>query len=144
MNKMIMIGVGVLALVGAGGGGAYFEFMRKPHVAHAAVAKPEPTPAPKVAFVEVREMTLRLADSDAEHYMKLSPVLAVQVSKTDEMTEKLPMVRDRINSIASARTSTELATPAGQQKLKSDLLHALHDDFKDDVVNIYFDGYLVE
>jgi flagellar protein FliL len=140
---MIIIGAGALVLVGAGGG-AYYKFLRKPPAAHGKVAQAHPTPAPKVAYVEVKELTMRLADTDAEHYMKFSPVLAVRVSAADEMTEKMPIVRDRINAITSARPSTELATPAGQQKLKHDLLQALHGDFKDDVVDIYFDGYLVE
>jgi flagellar protein FliL len=143
MNKMIIIGVGALVLVG-GGGGAYYKFMMKPASGPTKVAKAEPAPPPKVAYVEVKELTLRLADTDTEHYMKLSPVLAVRVAKADDLNEKLPIVRDRINAIASARSSSELSTPAGQQKLKHDLLDALHGDFKDDIVDIYFDGYLVE
>lgn len=141
---MIVIGLGALVLVG-GGGGAYYKFLRKPPAAHGKlVVHAQATPAPKVAYVEVKELTMRLADTDAEHYMKFSPVLAVRVAAADEMNEKMPIVRDRINTITSARSSTELATPIGQQKLKHDLLQALHGDFKDDVVDIYFDGYLVE
>ena len=145
MNKMIIMGAGALVLIG-GGGGAYYKFMRQPPGVHQKqkLAKPAPTPAPKVAYVEVKEITLRLADTDAEHYMKITPVLAVRVAKADDLNEKMPIVRDRINTITSARTSTELATPVGQQKLKHDLLGALQGDFKDDVVDIYFDGYLVE
>ncbi|HUA35763.1 MAG TPA: flagellar basal body-associated FliL family protein [Candidatus Binataceae bacterium] len=143
MNKMIIMGGAALVLIG-GGGGAYYKFMRKPAAVHQRLAKPAPTPAPKVAYVEVKEITLRLADTDVEHYMKITPVLAVRVAKADDLNEKMPIVRDRINAITSARTSVELATPAGQQKLKHDLLGALQGDFKDDVVDIYFDGYLVE
>lgn len=101
-------------------------------------------PPPKVAFVEVNEVTLRLADSSSEHYIKLSPVLAVREAKAEEIQARLPVVRDRVVTLVTARPSTELATPQGELKLKKDLLEALRPDFRDEVVDIYFNGYLVE
>jgi flagellar basal body-associated protein FliL len=60
------------------------------------------------------------------------------------MEEKVPVVRDRIVTIVTARSSADLATPAGKDKLKADLMDILHRDFHDDVVDIYFSDYLVE
>jgi flagellar protein FliL len=99
---------------------------------------------PKVAYVEVREMTLRLADLNAEHYIKLDPVLAVRLKAEEETATKLPLVRDRIVTVVTARSSTELSSPAGQRKLKEDLLAELHKDLQDVLVDIYFSDYLVE
>jgi len=141
MSKKLIIIVAAVVLLGGGGSGYYFFFMaKKPGVKVAAL----PPPPPKVAYVEVKEMTLRLADAHDEHYIKLSPVLAVPVKKSDEMTDKLPIVRDRIVTIVTARASTDLVSPAGKDKLKADLMTALHRDFQDDVVEIYFSDYLVE
>jgi flagellar basal body-associated protein FliL len=60
------------------------------------------------------------------------------------MENKLPIVRDRIVTVVTARSSTELAGPVGQRKLKEDLVSTLHKDFQDTLVDIYFSDYLVE
>ena len=99
---------------------------------------------PKVAYIEVREMTLRLADLNTEHYIKLDPVLAVRLKFAQETENKLPLVRDRIVTVVTARSSIELSSPAGQRKLKEDLITELHKDLQDVLVDIYFSGYLVE
>jgi flagellar protein FliL len=142
MSKTITIVMAAaLLVIGAGAGGYHFLVKpKKPAIA----AKAAPPPPPKLAYVEVKEMTLRLADASAEHYIKLSPVLGVPAAKSDEITEKLPVVRDRIVTVVTARASTELATPAGKNRLKTDLMDALHRDFHEDVVEIYFSDYLVE
>lgn len=141
MRKIIIIAVAALLLIGGGAGGYYFFGMSKK--AKAAVKEPPPPP-PKLAYVDVKEMTLRLADSAAEHYVKLDPVLGVPEKKSEEMTEKLPVVRDRIVTVVTARSSTDLATTAGKDKLKADLIEAMHHDFHDDVTEIYFSDYLVQ
>jgi flagellar FliL protein len=141
MSKTIIIVVAAVVLLGGGGGGYYFLVMaKKPAVAKAA----PPPPPPKLAYVDVKEMTLRLSDAGAEHYIKLVPVLGVPTAKSDEMEEKLPVVRDRIVTIVTARSSTDLATAAGKDKLKTDLMTVLQHDFHEDVVDIYFSDYLVE
>ncbi len=140
-KKLLII---VIAVVVLAGGGAGYYFLLRPKRHPTVAKKAPPPPPPKLAYVDVKEMTLRLADPGAEHYIKLSPVLGVPVAKSDEMSEKLPVVRDRIVTVVTARNSTDLATPAGKDKLKADLMNVLHHDFHDDVVDIYFSDYLVE
>jgi flagellar FliL protein len=141
MPKPIVIVIAAVVLLGGGGGAYHFLLAsKKPTVAK----KIEPPPPPKLAFVDVKEMTMRLADVGAEHYIKLTPVLGVPEKKSDEMTEELPVVRDRIVTVVTARSAADLATPAGKDKLKEDLLVALHHDFHNDIVDIYFSDYLVE
>jgi flagellar protein FliL len=143
MKKIIIIAAAVLVLGGGGAGGYYFFFRAKTHKS-ARVAPVPPPPPVKLAYVDVKEMTLRLADNDSEHYIKLSPALGVPPAKSDEMTDKLPVVRDRIVTVVTAHTSQDLVTPAGKDKLKTELMTVLHRDFKEDVVDIYFSDYLVE
>jgi flagellar protein FliL len=135
---MIVAAAGVLAI-----GGGTAAAMKFGIFGSGAVTKAQPA-APKVAYVEVREMTLRLADSASEHYIKLDPVLAVHAKEAEAMENKLPIVRDRIVTVVTARSSTELASPVGQRKLKEDLVTTLHKDFQDTLVDIYFSDYLVE
>ena len=46
------------------------------------------------------------------------------------MENKIPVVRDRIVTVVTARSSSELASPMGQRKLKEDLVSTLHKDFQ--------------
>jgi len=138
-KKLIIIALSVLVL----GGGAAAAWQLGMLGGSKGVKAAEPTP-PKLAYVEVREMTLRLADPTTEHYIKIDPVLAVPARQAEAMEDKIPIVRDRIVTIVSARSSTELSSPAGQLKLKEDLVSTLHKDFKDDLVDLYFSDYLVE
>jgi flagellar basal body-associated protein FliL len=99
---------------------------------------------PKVAYVEVKELTLRLADTSMEHYIKITPVLAVRVNSVEDVSARDPVIRDHLVTLVSTRSSVELATPQGETQLKHDILGALRNDFGDEVVDIYFTGYLVE
>jgi flagellar basal body-associated protein FliL len=148
MNRKIIIGAAALV---ATAGLAVGAVMYGPWPIRAArPAKVQETPrrsaakTAKVAYVDVKELTLRLADTSAEHYIRLSPILAVPTAAQEKVEERIPVVRDRIVTIVTAQTSTELATPDGEQQLKRDLLKSLQEDFGDDVVDIYFSGYLVE
>jgi flagellar basal body-associated protein FliL len=149
MRKIIVGATGLVVLIAAAGVGLFTRMHKSRAIGgHDAVKSSESAPKasrpPKVAFVEVNEVTLRLADRDSEHYIKLSPVLAVREPRAEEIQARLPIVRDRVVTLVTARPSTELATTQGELKLKSDLLEALRPDFQDEIVDIYFNGYLVE
>jgi flagellar FliL protein len=149
MTRRLII-IGAAALIGGAGAvslylGAGFKPGAVTAQAHAATAQAGAArPVAKVAYLDVKEMTLRLADPAAEHYLKITPVLAVAQAAANELQDKLPIVRDRIVTIITARSSIELATPQGELKLKKDLIEAFHQDFHDHVVEIYFSAYLVE
>ena len=141
MSKKLII-IAVMGVVAIGGGAA--AVLRLGLLGGRTASKGAPPVAPKVAYVEVREMTLRLADSGTEHYIKLDPVLAVPAGQAEAMENKIPVVRDRIVAVVTARSSSELTSPVGQRKLKEDLVATLHKDFQNDLVDIYFSDYLVE
>ncbi len=142
--KKILIAVAALALAGGLGFGVrYYLHARKAHRA-ARAAKAAPSVPVKVAYVDVKEMTLRLDDSDAEHYIRIEPILAVLPSAAKQIKNTVPVVRDRIVTIVTACSSAELATPSGANKLKHAMLGALHRQFGNDVVGVYFSEYLVE
>jgi flagellar FliL protein len=136
-----MIVGGTLALMALGGGFYWFKGRASGGV-HAQAAPP-PAP-PKVAYVDAKEMTMRLSDAAVEHYIKLTAVLAARAKQADDVTERLPEVRDRIIGIVTAHSSTELITPQGEAALKHDVAVALKDDFHGEIVEIYFSEYLVE
>ena len=137
--------VAALAIALLGGSVAGTFYWRANDGAGREHTKQERVPArPKVAYVEVKELTLRLADTSSEHYIKLTPVLAVRVNSVEDITEHDPVIRDRLVSLVSARSSVDLSTPQGENQLKHDIVEALRSDFGDEVVGVYFTGYLVE
>ena len=86
---------------------------------------------------------MRLADTGAEHYIKLSRCWRAE-AKSDEMGEKTSR-RSRPYRHRGHRALVERSRVAGgKDKLKDDLMTILHQDFHDDVVDIYFSDYLVE
>jgi len=143
-RKIVIVGgaAGLLAL--AAGAALYMGLVPLDGARAAGAATKASATPPRTALIDVKELTLRLADKDSEHYIKLTPVLAVRASARDAVEERVPLVRDRVITIVSARSSTELATAAGAASLKQQMIEALKQDFKDDVVDVYFSGYLVE
>jgi flagellar protein FliL len=144
MAKKGLVIAGIAAALGAGAtaGTIYWQTLGAP--AGKDRKQNRAAEAPKVAYVEVKELTLRLADTATEHYIKVTPVLAVRVNSVEDISEHDPVIRDRLVSLVSARSSVELATPQGETQLKHDILEALQNDFGDEVIGVYFTGYLVE
>jgi len=139
MKKKILSTAVILVLAGLAIGGVLMIY--GPFAGHA------PRIAGKQegrAYVDAKELTLRLSDSSTEHYIRLDPVLAVRPSRQEDVELKVPEVRDQIVTIVSGQTSSALASPQGEQKLKQQLLDAFHRDFGDSITDIYFSGYLVE
>jgi flagellar basal body-associated protein FliL len=120
-------------------GGRYFGPAHTP----AAQAKPQPVQVP-LGYVELKELTVRLADTDTEHYVKISPVLAVNAKATERVEPLTPVTRDVVLMVVGAKSSGELMRPDGAAKLKQQLLGALAPVLHDDLKGIYFDEYLVE
>jgi flagellar FliL protein len=137
-----MIGGGVLAILALGGAGYWFEF--SPSRAARAQDAPASEPTPKLSYVDVKEMTMRLSDTSAEHYIKITPVLAVQAKDADDVSDRLAEARDRIIGVVTAHSSTDIVTPQGQTMLKRNVTTALKEGFHGEIVDIYFSEYLVE
>ncbi|MBV8055820.1 MAG: flagellar basal body-associated FliL family protein [Deltaproteobacteria bacterium] len=144
MAKKGLVIAAVAAVMGAGAAGGMFYWQTRDGATRETLKQGIAAAAPKVAYVEVKEMTLRLADTSTEHYIKLTPVLAVQVNHVDEISTHDPVIRDRLVTLVSAHSSAELSTPQGETQLKHDILAALRSDFGDEVIAVYFTGYLVE
>jgi len=149
MAKKIVIAAGAVGFAAAAAASAvYFGIIGLPGAGKArqdsgAAAKASAKP-PKVALIDVKELTLRLSDKDVEHYIKLTPVLAVREACQSEIEARVPLVRDRMVAIVTAHSAADLATVDGAANLKKQMLDALSRDFANNVIDIYFSGYLVE
>jgi flagellar FliL protein len=141
-KKLIIIGAAVAVLLVGGGGGAFF-MMKKAAEAEAAAAegedggheeahaKPAKKAAPKPdkdakatppAFVPLDPFIVNLTDRDTDRFAQIGLNLQVDDPKVaDEMKVYMPAIRNSILLILSHKSSEELLSPEGKEKLADEI-----------------------
>lgn len=124
-KKLIIIGAVVaLLLVVVGGGAAWF--LSKRHAAdedgEGGPAKTaEPAAAP--TFLPIDMMVVNLADNGGERFAQIGITLELADVKTADLVKQhMPSIRNGILMLASQRTSDELLSREGKEKLAADIL----------------------
>jgi flagellar FliL protein len=142
-KKLIIIIAAVLALVLVGGGAATFFIIKKKHADEAAAAaaeedggevadaKPAKKPAGKEhggdhaappAFVPLDPFTVNLADKDQDRYAQIGMTLQVDDAHlADEIKNYMPAIRNAVLMILSHKSSEELLSPEGKEKLAEEV-----------------------
>ena len=121
---IVIIAVVVVLLAVAGGGAAWFLSKR-----HAVDAEGEAAPAkshePAVAptFLPIDTLVVNLADNGGERFAQIGITLELADTKTSDLIKQhMPSIRNGIILLASQRTSDELLTREGKEKLAADIL----------------------
>lgn len=145
-KKLIIIIVAALVLV-LGGGGAAFMLLKKPHDAEEgeagdghgkSKAKAKHKEEPQVAqqqpgfdpkhppvFVPMDAFTVNLADKDSERYAQIGVTLEIDTAATGEQLKLvMPAIRNNILMVLSHKTSAQLLTLEGKEKLARAILYA--------------------
>lgn len=153
-KKLIIILVAVLVLVLGGGGAAFMLLKKSPDAeegadeeggdhapakgkakakakdhgdAHGEAAPRARTYDPKhpPVFVPLDAFTVNLADKDAERYAQIGITLEIDDPKIgEELKLYMPAVRNNILMVLSARSSAQLLSRDGKDKLARAILHA--------------------
>ena len=119
-SKLLIIIVALLVLGGAGGGAAWWFFGRAHDAAEPKVVKAKPP-----VFHTLDPFTVNLAEENGDHYLQVSVVYQLVDNKAvDEVKTYLPVIRNRILLLLSAKRPRELATAEGKQKLVDELVGA--------------------
>jgi len=129
-KKLIIILVAVLVLV-LGGGGAALMLLKKKAPAEGEEGE-EPTPvveaahAPKPGtppvFVPLDPFTVNLADKDVDRFAQVGITLEVLDAHTsDTIKAYLPAIRSNVLMVLSHKTSAELLTIEGKEKLAREI-----------------------
>jgi flagellar FliL protein len=119
-SKLMLVLLMVVLLAGAGGGAAWW-FMGRQH----ADAETKPAAAKPPVFHTLDPFTVNLAEENGDHYLQLSVVYQVADDKAvDAVKTYLPVIRNRILLLLSAKRPSELTTPEGKQKLVEELVTA--------------------
>lgn len=131
---IIIIVAAVLLLVVLGGAGAFFLMKKKPaegedgeegdateHVEKHAEAKHGDKKAPPV-FVPLDPFTVNLADTGADRYLQVGVTLELADAHVGEDIKLyMPAIRNSILMILSHKTSEELVTTEGKEKLSEEI-----------------------
>lgn len=128
-KKLIIIVAIVLVLVLVGGGAALLLLKKKapaegeegeePAAAtHAPAAKPGTPPV----FVPLEPFTVNLADKDVDRFAQIGVTLEVADAKFGEQIKAyMPAIRSNILMVLSHKTSAELLSLEGKQKLAKEI-----------------------
>ncbi len=139
-KKLIIIVVAALVVLLLGGGGATYFIMKK-KAADAAAAEGEDGDAPvhevkkpekpahdakhPPTFVPLDPFVVNLADKDTERYAQIGISLQVDdPHMAEEMKAYMPAIKDSIILILSHKTSEELLTLEGKQKMAGEIQRA--------------------
>jgi len=128
-KKMLLIIVGVVVVLVLGGAGAFFYISKQRAAAadgedatpvQAAHADPKKAPA----YLPLDSMVVNLADPGGEKVAQIGITLEVQDAHASESVKAyLPTIRSGVLLLIAQRTSEELLSQEGKQKLAQDILH---------------------
>ncbi|MEO3714808.1 flagellar basal body-associated FliL family protein [Roseateles flavus] len=131
-KKLIIIIAAVLLLVIIGGGAALMLMKKKQHAededgaeapaaAETGHAKPKPGTPP--TFVPLDPFTVNLADKEVDRFAQIGVTLEVGDPKTaDQLKAYMPAIRSNVLMVLSHKTSAELLTREGKEKLAREIL----------------------
>jgi len=129
-KKMLFIIIGAVLVLALGGGGAFF-YISKQRAAAAAEgedAAPEKSahadPKKAPVYLPLDNMVVNLADPGGDKVAQIGITLEVaDAHASDSVKAYLPTIRSGILLLIAQRTSEELLTQDGKQKLAKDILH---------------------
>ncbi|MGI9536771.1 MAG: flagellar basal body-associated FliL family protein [Desulfocapsaceae bacterium] len=97
-------------------------------------------------MIDIREFIVNIISEDNSHYLRIA--MAIEVSSEDvyeEMTLRMPQIRDAILMLASNKTFEELYDVHGKKQLKAELLLEINDMLtKGEAVAVYFTDFVVQ
>ncbi|NPA12610.1 MAG: flagellar basal body protein FliL [Aquificae bacterium] len=151
-KKLIILLVALLLLLGGGGGAAY-KFL----VLDKQKENQEENKAEKIQeeirnvenlgiMYEVGTFVVNLADKDADRYLKVTIILEVENEQVKQEVEKrLPQIKDSITTLLFTKTSYELKTAEGVERLKEEILRRVNAILPlGGVKNVYFTDFVIQ
>ncbi len=121
-SRLPLIAGIVLLLAGAGGGAVWHLMQAEGAPAGGAETK---AAAGKPIFVTLDPFTVNLAEEGGDHYLQVGIVYQVSDDRTgDAIKLHMPILRNRLLLLLSAKRPSELVTADGKKKLVDELVVA--------------------
>ena len=91
-------------------------------------------------------LIVNLADRDALTFLKVTITLELDNQQIQQQVEqRLPQIKDAIISLISSKTSNEIKTPEGQEKLKEEILKRTNAILPaGGIRNVYFTEFIIQ
>ena len=148
---IVIIGILLVALLAVGGFIVYTQVLggggggeeAKKEAAKAAELKE----AAKLGVVTALDpFIVNLIDDDGKRYLKVTMQLELDSEKlNEEVTNKMPQIKDTIITVLSSRSTDDLLTVEGKFKLKEQILTRVNVLLKTGVVkNVYFVEFVIQ
>ncbi len=147
LNPIILILVAVILLAVAGGG--FFFFVASGNKAQNTETQEEvkkKEEKPKVFYQFEDSFIVNLAETNAERYLKVTPVFEVESEEVqNEITEKLPQIKDILITIFSSKTLDEVTTLSGKDRLKQEIIDKVNEVLsKGKVTRVFFSDFVIQ
>ena len=152
-GKKKLILIAVIALLLIGGGGAAYKFLvldkkaeeeKQPNTEQ--IEKEVKNIENLGIMFEVGTFVVNLADKDADRYLKVTVVLEIENEQVKQEVEKrLPQIKDAITTLLFTKTSKELKTIDGIEKLKEEIIKRVNALLPlGGVKNVYFTDFVIQ
>ena len=150
-KKLAIMLIGLL-LLGGGGLAAYTTMKSTPaegeeipeEATEEVIEKKPPV------FVTLENFLVNLRDDDGDHYLQLGIVLEVSDQATvDEVKLQMPRVRNGILLLLSSKTSSDIATLEGKQRLSEEIMAETRKPMSQPEPNkgiesVYFSAFVIQ
>lgn len=97
--------------------------------------------------VEIGSMTVKLADSNEAHYLRVNPVLEFVEDKklAEEISKKNYLIRDSLLRVMRSKLMSDIQPVQGSEALKAQFLEAINKHLKSgQVKKIYYVEFLIQ
>ena len=148
----IIIGIVTLVLLIGGGVGAYF-FLKKDTPPPEELDPGLSVPVPEIEkssvigpMVNIEEFIVNIISGDGNHYVKASFTFELtNESVAEEVTKRMPQIRDAILLLIGNKTYEELQDLQGKRQLKSELTSKINSFLMSGKIkSIYFTNFVVQ
>ena len=144
---MLLIVVVLVAVAGAAGGGAWF-FMRG-EAASATTHEEPKTPLGERGLVPFEPFVVNLADPGGQRFLRASIQRLVDSADEAEHIEKTTVLqmgeRAAILDVLTEQTSEHLASKAGKEALRKELVEKVHEALEEvKVVDVLFSDFVIQ
>lgn len=127
-NKKLIIMIAAAAVVVLVGGGAAWFFMQPNKAEHKEVKHHEEAKAP--VYMTLETFTVNLQPDPGEQYLQAEMSLQIADAHEEEnIKSHMPLIRNRILMVLSAKKSSEISTPEGKAALVKTLVTELNKPF---------------
>jgi flagellar protein FliL len=149
-NIFIMAGIALIVLVIIGGG--FFMLWQK----LSALDKPKDAEVAKVSekgalggmgpVFSLDSFIVNLSDQGGKRYLRITMGLELEDPKSaEELTKRLPQIRDSILMALPSRKVEELQTTEGKNSLRAEIISKLNELFGKEIVKkIYFTEFVIQ